>query len=271
MSMEAASIGPVPGAGRNARVSHIRKFVCSPANERCAVLRLVAVEDPPTTLGEWPRVACEDNGSTAEDVDALLREHTQTAGREVIANLVWQSHEGHVVYTKRLRCVPDATQDPGSMAQAEAAGLDGSRRADDMQRQREHEAAMRCYFSAHQTQSAQAIALMREQRELVVALGGMLREQYIATHQANVAQDRLREERRRELDEAAIQLREATDVEAGAEESGARAQLIRMVGDALTQALPLIVNAAGAMMLKAQAQTANTNATDAQVSAAAAE
>lgn len=265
--MESTGIGAPIGTQRNARVAHIRKFVCVPP-ERGHTLRLVAVEDPPVVLGEWPKVACVDNGSTADDVDALLRDHATTTGTEVIANLAWQSVEGLVVMTKRLKCKPEpsADTDPAAMAQAEAAGLDGSRRADQVQLQREREAFIRSYFSAHQTQNAQYIQLAKEQRELITTLAGCLREQYSHTHQANLAIDKQRAELRRALDEAASEIREAEASADDGGEGGARKELIEMVGKALGQALPFIVQAVGKMM--AEAPAANANATAPHASAA---
>jgi len=249
---ESSSIGAPIGAQRNQRVSHIRKFVCVPP-ERGEVLRLVAVEDPPTVLGEWPKVACVDNGSTAEAVDSLLREHATTNGTETLANLTWQSAEGLVVCTKRLRCKPegngDDSSDPAALAQAEAAGLDGSRRADLIQLQKEREAFMRSYFSAHQTQNSQYIQLAREQRELITTLASCLREQYTATHAAHLALDKQHAQQRSALDDAAERIRDSVD--ATAEESGARAELIKMVGGALAQSLPFIVAQVGKMLTEA--------------------
>ena len=249
------TLGAPVGTQRNARLVHIRKFACNPP-DRGHTLRLVAVEDPPTVLGEWPRIACQDNASTAEDVDSLLREHANAGeGAELVANLTWQAEDGLVVMTKRLRVKPERNEDPASMAQAEAAGLDGSRRANEIQLQREREAFVRSYFSAHQTQNAQYIALLREQRELVTTLTTALRDQYSHTHAAHLALDKQRAEQRRALDDAAEQIR--NNVDATAEESGARADLIKMVGGALTQALPFIVQSVGKMLTE---QPANANA-----------
>lgn len=281
MSMESTgTLGAPIGVNRNARVAHIRKWVCNPP-ERGHVLRLVSIEDPPSVLGEWPRAVCIDNAATAEDVDVLVREHANTLATEIQANLIWQAEEGHVVCTKRLRCRPDSSGDTSSIAQAEAAGLDGSFKAEAIQRQREHEAAMRSYFQGHQVQQTQAVQLMREQREastaiqreqreMMLLLGNMLKEQYQATHQAQLAQDKLRAEQRRELDRATEAMRDALESAAavdGGEESSARTDLIKMVAGALGQAVPFIVQQVGKMMLDQPA--ANVNAgpapTDAQV------
>lgn len=284
MSMESTgTLGAPIGVNRNARVAHIRKWVCNPP-ERGHVLRLVSIEDPPSVLGEWPRAVCIDNAATAEDVDVLVREHANTLATEIQANLIWQAEEGHIVCTKRLRCRPDSSGDTSSLAQAEAAGLDGSFKAEAIQRQREHEAAMRSYFQGHQVQQTQAVQLMREQREastaiqreqreMMLLLGNMLKEQYQATHQAQLAQDKLRAEQRRELDRATEAMRDALEANVGSvegEESSARADLIKMVAGAMGQALPFIVQQVGKMMLEQPAPApANTNngppPTDAQV------
>ena len=251
--MEAPSgLGQPIATNRNARVAHIRKFVCQPP-ERGQTLRLLEIADPPTTLGEWPRVACVDNAATAEDVDSLLKEHASTMGCEVIANLVWTSSEALVVCSKRLKCRPDpvdggAMADPSVMAQAETLGITGSQQGVIIQLQRALEANTRLYMSGHQTQMAERSSAAREQRELTALMGSLLKDSWSAAHAANMELDRQRERQRKELDQAALMVREATATEAADEESGARADLIRMVGSALTQALPFIVSAVGKMM-----------------------
>ncbi len=168
MSMDSTGMGlgaPI-GVNRNARVAHIRKFVCVPP-ARGQTLRLVAVEDPPTVLGEWPRAACEDNGVTAEEVDARLREHADATGQETQANLTWCSAENHVVCSKRLKCKPESSPesplDPAYMAQAEALGIDGTNKGNAIQLSRALEGQIRLFMSDAQTQRAEARAMQRQQ------------------------------------------------------------------------------------------------------------
>lgn len=271
MSMDNGNgLGAPIGVNRNARVAHIRKYVCNPP-ERGHTLRLVAVEDPPTVLGEWPRAACEDNGPTADDVDARLRDHANTTGTETTANLTWCAENAMVVTSKRLKCKPDnspeSTMDPAMMAQAEALGIDGTTKGNAIQLSRALEGQIRLFMSDAQTRRAEDRARERQNIELVQVLGQMVRDGWTAAHQANAEADRLRIQQRSELDRVALQLRDATTGSAEQEESGARAELIRMVGGALTQALPFIVTAVGKMITEAPAN-ANAAAADAQVSAA---
>lgn len=241
---EAQGIGAPIGANRNARVAHIRKFVCAPP-ERGAVLRLIAVDDPPTVLAEWPRAACIDNGSTATDVDGLLREHATTCGVVTIANLTWISTEGHIVCTKRLKCAPDAAEggemNMGDAAAMNALGINSTREGGILQMQRGLEASMRMYHAAHQTQIAQGSAQAREARELCSTLGSLLKDSWTAAHQAHLELDKLRASQRAELDRAAVMVRDATESAAGDEESEASAEFIRTIGSAIGQAMPFIV------------------------------
>ena len=258
MSMDSGLGAPI-GVNRNARVAHIRKFVCVPP-ERGHTLRLVAVEDPPTVLGEWPRAACEDNGPTADDVDARLRDHSNTTGQETIANLTWCAENNMVVCSKRLKCRPDSapesTMDPAMMAQAEALGIDGTNRGNAIQLSRALEGQIRLFMSDAQTRRAEDRARERQNIELFQTMGAMVRDSWTAAHQANAEADRLRIQQRHELDKAALAIREATNSDADTEESGARAELIRMVGGALTQALPFIVSAVGKMVTEGAAKAA---------------
>jgi hypothetical protein len=265
MSMDSTGLGAPIGVQRNARVAHIRKFVCVPP-ARGHTLRLVAVEDPPTVLGEWPRAACEDNGPTAEEVDARLREHADTTGQETLANLTWCSAENHVVCSKRLKCKPDnaaeSTLDPAYMAQAEALGIDGTNKGNAIQLSRALEGQIRLFMADAQTQRAEQRAMQRQQLELVQALGGMVRDGWTAAHAANLEADKLRIQQRRELDQAAAAVREATQLDADTAESGARAEVLQMVSSAFTQALPFIMQAVQKMMLQ-QPANMNANVTDA--------
>ena len=233
--MEPTTLGPT---NRNARVAHIRKFVCVPP-PRGHTLRLVTCEDPATVLGEWLREGCEDNGSTPEDVDQRLREHADTIQAEVVANLVWQTETGLVVVTKRLKCKADidpAGMDPAQAAQAEALGIVGTKEGWFIQAQRHQEAMMRSYFSAHQTQIGQGNAL-------ISILGGMLNEAQMNAHRAHLELDKLRAQQRLELDKMYEQLRESEPDNSNADdpEGGARADLLRQLGGALTQALPFVI------------------------------
>lgn len=253
--------GPANPSNRNARVAHIRKFVCVPP-DRGAMLRLVTLEAQPTVLGEWPRTACQDNGTVAEDVDAMLREHANAVAAELSgelqANLIWQGEDGTIVCSKRLKCRAEITMgDPASIAQAEALGIVGTQQGWMLQSQREREVMMRSYFSAHQVQ-------INQYNVLVQTLGNIANEQMLNAHRAQLELDRLRAQQRRELDGYAMQVREAGGADSA--ESGARAELINMVGNALTQALPFIVQHVGKMMTDAPA-----NANTAPAPAAAAE
>lgn len=241
--MEPTTLGPT---NRNARVAHIRKFVCVPP-ARGHVLRLVTCEDPATVLGEWLRDACEDNGATPEDVDQRLREHADTAQAEVMANLVWQTESGLVVVTKRLKCkaeIDPAGMDPAQAAQAEALGIVGSTQGWFVQAQRHQEAMMRSYFSAHQTQIGQGNAL-------ISILGSMLNESQQNAHRAHLELDKLRAEQRTQLDRMYDQLR---DVEAdnsntsGDSEGDARADLLKQLGGMLTQAIPFVIQQVAAQI-----------------------
>lgn len=269
MEESSSGLGAPNATNRNARLAHIRKFVCSPP-ERGHTLRLLEVADPPTTLGEWPKTSCVDNAATAADVDALVRDHANTMGYEIQANLVWTSETGLVVVSKRLRCKPDpvdaASLDPSLMAQSETLGITGSAQGWMIQQQRALEAHARLYMSGHQTQLAQASAQARDARELAGLLGSLLKDSWAAAHAANVQLDLQRAQQRKELDQAAKLVREATDAAAGDEESSQRAELMEMIGGALSKALPFIVQHVGKMMT--EPAPANTNATPADVAAA---
>lgn len=267
MSMDnSGMLGAPIGVNRNARVAHIRKFVCVPP-ARGHTLRLVAVEDPPTVLGEWPRASCEDNGGTAEEVDARLREHADTTGMETTANLAWCADNALVVCSKRLKCKPESSPesplDPAYMAQAEALGIDGTNKGNAIQLSRALEGQIRLFMNDAQTQRAEQRAMQRQQLELVQALGGMVRDGWTAAHAANAEADRLRIQQRRELDAAALAVRDATQLDADSAESGARAELIQMVGGAISQAMPFILAAVQKMMLQAPANANTASVTDA--------
>jgi hypothetical protein len=243
MSMEA--VGAPIGVNRNARVAHIRKYVCNPP-ERGHVLRLVAVESPPTVLGEWERAQCQDNGLTADDVDARLRDHANTTGEETQANLTWCAENAMVVTSKRLRCKPDnsadSTTDPSIMAQAEALGIDGTNKGNAIQLSRALEGQLRLFMSDAQTRRAEDRARERLNMEREAMYGSMIKDAWQMAHLANMEADKLRQTQRRELDQVALQLREAAGYEAEAsEEGGANAELIKTVTGALTQALPFIL------------------------------
>jgi hypothetical protein len=246
MSMETLGTTPSNSTNRNARVAHIRKFVCVPP-ERGEVLRLVTLESSPTVLGEWPKVACVDNSSTPEDVDALLRDHAQAIESELQANLVWQTAEGLVCCSKRLKCRPDLQPgDPSQIAQAEALGIVGTQQGWIIQSQREREVMMRSYFSAHQIQ-------INQYNAMVQTLGQLANESMVNAHRANLELDKLRAQQRHELDRVALLLRDATGSEDG--ETDARAQLITQIGGALTQALPFIVQQLGKLLTEPPANT----------------
>lgn len=250
MSMDPTGLGAPIGSNRNARVAHIRKFVCVPP-ERGHVLRLVAIDDPPTVLGEWPRVQCADNGITAEEVDAFLREHANATGERVTANLTWCAENHLVVTTKRLKCEPEANSesalvDPSDKARMEALGLDGSNKGNAVQLSRALEGQIRLFMNDAQTRRAEDRAQARVNIELVQTMGAIAREGWAAAHAANIEADKLRQQQRRELDQAALAVRESVDSES--EESGARAELIKMVTGAFVQALPLIVNGVSKML-----------------------
>jgi len=260
MSMSSTDgLGAPIGVNRNARVAHIRKFVCVPP-DRGHTLRLIAIEDPATVLGEWPRAQCEDNGVTAEDVDARLRDHANTVNAETAANLTWCAENHLVVCSKRLKCKPDSpidsAMDPASAAQAEAWGVNGSVKGEALQLGRALEGHIRLYMTDAQTRRAEDRARDKMQIELIQTLGTMVREGWTAAHQANAEADRLRMQQRRELDAAALQLREA--LPEGDPENEARGELINQVGAALTQAFPFILQ----HVVKALAQVPdNANAT----------
>lgn len=230
MSMEVVS------PTRNARVAHIRKFCCVPP-ERGALLRLLTCEDPPMTLGEWLRDQCADNASVPEDVDMRLREHASTTGVETNANLVWQSGEGGVVASKRLRCRPDSDPMAGTdAASMEALGIVGTEQGKALQYQRHHEAMMRLWMEQFRLLSQQ----QTQQNQMLLH---HTMESHRAAHQAHLELDKLRAQQRRELDQVAIAMREqiANDNGGADPEKAARADFIRQVSGALLQAAPALI------------------------------
>lgn len=258
--MDPTGLGAPIGTNRNARVAHIRKFVCVPP-ERGHVLRLVAVDSPPTVLGEWPRIQCADNGLAAEEVDSSLREHANATGERVIANLTWCAENHLVVTTKRLKCEPETSEegtleDPSDKARMEALGIDGSNKGNAVQLSRALEGQIRLFMSDAQTRRAEDRAQQKVNIELVQTMGAIAREGWAAAHAANIEADKLRLQQRRELDQAAIEVRDA--VGADAEESGARADLIKMVTGAFVQALPLIVQGVSKMLADSNANATAT-------------
>lgn len=230
MSMDVSVSSP-----RNARVAHIRKFCCLPP-ERGAVLRLLTCEDPPMTLGEWLREQCADNGGIPEDVDMRLREHASTTGVETLANLVWQSGEGGVIASKRLRCRPDSDPMAGTdSAQLEALGIVGTEQGKALQVQRHHEAMMRGWWEQFRLLSQQQTL----QNQMLLQ---HLMEAHRATHAAHMELDKLRAAQRRELDQYALAMRQSADNDNGGDpEKTARAEFIRQVTGALIQAAPTLI------------------------------
>jgi hypothetical protein len=258
-----SSLGAPIGVQRNARVAHIRKYVCNPP-ERGHVLRLVAIENPPTVLGEWMRSQCDDNGVTADDVDARLRDHANTTGEDTQANLTWCAENSTVVCNKRLRCKPDnsadSTTDPAMMAQAEALGIDGTNKGNAIQLSRALEGQLRLFMSDAQTRRAEDRARERLNMERESMYGSMIKDAWQMAHLANMEADKLRHQQRRELDQVALQLRETlTEQDPESEESGARAEMIKMVTGAFTQALPFIVGQLGKMMQEPAPQPMSAN------------
>ncbi len=270
MTMQSEAMNTAPGVNHNHRVGHIRRACCNPP-DRGQILKLVTVEESPITLGEWTRIACQDNAATALLIDQLLQEHADVTGEQIAANLVWTQQDGVTVTTKRLRCKPESAQDveligdPNAPASAEAMGIDGTTKGQIIQRQREHEYAMRSYFSAHQTQIAQGTAMFREHREwatdairetreLAVTLGSLLKDSWQANHSSQVELDKLRQAQRIEMDRMHLALRESAneldEAEAEAEASSkatpqdAKSQLYAQVGKALEVAMPFVVQAA---------------------------
>jgi hypothetical protein len=231
--------------GRNARVGQIRKFVCVPP-ERGQVLRLVTIEDHPAVLGEWPRLACVDNGHTADDVDMLLREHANTIGQEAMATLAWTAEGGFIVCQKRLRCRPDASQDgpmdPAWVAQAEALGINGTREGRELQSQRATEAMIRLYMSGHQQLAVERNQLNRHSLEMVSMLGGLLKESWAANHAAQLELDRVRAAQRLELDKWADELR-AREESPESIAKAAQNEVIEMAVDLLKPVAPVLAQA----------------------------
>lgn len=189
------------------------------------------------TLGEWVRQACEDNAQVPEDVDLRLREHAATNGTETLANLVWQSGEGGVVASKRLRCRPDG--DPmgaTDSAQMEALGIVGTEAGKLLQQQRHHEVMMRGWWE-------QFRLLSQQQSQLVLSLSAQLTESHRATHLAHLELDKLRSLQRRELDEYAVRLRRSADNDNAAAdpEKQARAKFIEQATGAVIESLPTVI------------------------------
>lgn len=221
----------------NARIGHIRKFVCAPP-ERGHVLKLVSIEEPPCVLGEWSRSACVDNGSSAVDVDARLTEHTQTIQEDLKFTLTWLAEDGTLIQTKRLACryVPEVGGDDFA-AQSEALGIIGTERGLVVQMQRHTEAMTRTYLSAHQTQVQMLGTLVRD-------LGGMVNAAHTASHTAHAELDKQRLLHRKEIELIADQ---AIPAEV---EGDAREEMMKQVVPMVMQALPLIMK--GAMTMVSQ-------------------
>lgn len=258
------ALNSAPGHNGNHRLGHIRRCCCNPP-ERGHVLKLVTVEEQPITLGEWTRIACADNSSTAMLIDQLIQEHADVTGEHVTATLVWTEQNGTPVTHKRLRCKPtpekdvEVLGDPNEPASAEAMGIDGTSKGIAIQKQREHEYAMRSYFSAHQTQIAQGTALLREHRqwatdairetrELAITLGGLLKDSWQANHESQLQLDKLRQAQRMEMDKMHLALRESAEAVDDAEAEASsnqdpKAQLYGHVGKALEVALPFLLQA----------------------------
>lgn len=237
--------------GRNARLAHLRKFVCVPP-ERGHTLRLITCEDPPLVIGEWQRAACQDQLSAAEEIDTRLREHAQTQQLEVHANLVWQTDENAIVVSKRLRCRPeqDAPIDP---AQAEALGVLGTEQSDRVLRARHHEGMMRMWFQAfreHQQLQLedrrdlqrQMGEVQRQSFEMNRLLAKMLEEQTKVSHAAHLDLDKLRAQQRRELDQTAERVRDMLDKKPDEDpEKSARGRFIDQVTQIFVSAAPTVV------------------------------
>jgi hypothetical protein len=209
------------------------------------------------------RGQCDDNGVTAEDVDARLRDHADTTGRDTEANLTWCAENSTVVCNKRLRCKPnnaaESTLDPSMLAQAEALGIDGTNKGNAIQLSRALEGQLRLFMADAQTRRAEDRARERLQMEREQMYGTMIKDAWTAAHQANLENDKLRHQQRRELDQAALQLREAVETDgAGDDETEAKTEMIKMVTGALAQALPFIVAQVQKMMVEAP-PPANTN------------
>jgi len=251
-----------PFSNRNQRLIHVRKFACNPPT-RGHTLRLVTIEEPPMVLGEWDRVACADNGATAEDIDGRLREHADTAGQPIGATLSWNAEDGQLLQSKRLNCKPalDPTLDPAEAAKMEALGINGTELGKRIQDQRHHEAMVRSYFSAHQTQVAQQQQMYREttqqQHQMISLLGSLLKDSYNSNHTAQIELDKLRMEQRVQLDRLFERIRTSDD--GGDPESKVRGEFMAEAGKAVIQLLPFIIEKVGEMLVGG-AEVANDNA-----------
>lgn len=200
---------------RNARIVHIRKFVCDPP-KGAHTLRLVTIEEPPMLLGQWLEETCRDNASIPEDVDGRLREHGEEISGPVGATLSWSDANGVNLGSKRLNWKPvDVSLDPSEQARNEALGINGTELGREVQRQRHYEAMIRSYFAAHQAQIAQTNANHREtvgqQMDMIRLLGGLLTDSYRTNHDAQIQLDKLRMEQRSQLDRASERVQEMAE------------------------------------------------------------
>ncbi len=160
----------------NARAAQIRKFVADPP-KRAVTLRLVTVDDPPQTIGEWDATQCRGNGALSLEISALCEEHATTTQRHMEAVLGWQSAEGRTVVTKRLRAryTPPAEADEDELDQ-EALGITGTTLGQVVQMQRHLEVQTR---STHTFMHG----LMQTALQLNGQLSAQLQDSYNRIHE----------------------------------------------------------------------------------------
>lgn len=231
----------------NARIGHLRKFVAVPP-DRGSVLRLVSIEEPPATLGEWMRAACVDNGSIAEDVNGLMVDHVQTLQEDVKFTLVWMDDTGGQVVTHKRFAV--RYRQELDEAASQASDILGTERGILSQMQRHSEAMTRMYLAAHQTQVQMLGTLVRD-------LGGQLNHAHSETHRFAIEVDKQRVIHRREIEQLADQA-VPEDVE-----SSARAGMIETLTKAFETALPTLLQGGMAILAQKLIQPpANTQTVD---------
>jgi hypothetical protein len=230
MTMSAAS---TQITAHNARVAHIRKFVMVPP-ARGATLRLITCEEPPSVIGEWTREQCEDNGSTAVDVDAVLREHAQTMQTECVANLSWTDAQHQLVTSKRLKCAYEAEGvDPAFAAQAEALGITGTVQGGLMHVQTINERLVRVMLAGIHTTQQTHVAMNN-------TLLSTLQSSWTENRKLQAELDALRAKQRGEIDLLVDALRDS-EGEPPDPEKEVKAELLQEVGSQLAKVLPHIL------------------------------
>jgi hypothetical protein len=162
----------------NARAAQCRRFIATPP-KRAAMLRLVTVEDPCQTLGEWDIGQTKGNGSLALEVSALIEEHAQTIQRHTEGILGWVTSEGRSCGSKRLRAryvppPPEDGEDEDQLAN-EALGITGNTIGQVIQMQRHLEVMTR----SNHTYTA---GLMQTALQLNAQLQAQLSDAYGTIH-----------------------------------------------------------------------------------------